>query len=138
MGSTVIPCLRYQDVHAAIDWLQRCFGFHQRLLVPNKNGGVAHAELVLGDGMVMLGSHADDASGQFMAPPQRVGGMQTQTAWVQVPDADDVYARVVDSGATIVQEIDDAPFGGRVFACRDPEGHVWHVGTYDPWASATQ
>ena len=136
MGSTLIPCLRYQDAHAAIDWLCRNFGFQKRTLIPNRNGGVAHAELVLGDGMVMLGSHVDDRLAGLIVPPDRVGGVQTQTTWVQVADADDVYARVVDSGARVVQEIDDAPFGGRSFACRDPEGHVWHVGTWDAWASA--
>ncbi|WP_020651505.1 VOC family protein [Massilia niastensis] len=133
MSSTVIPCLRYRDAPAAIDWLCRCLGFEQRLVVPGKSCAVAHAELVLGGGMVMLGSHADDRFAQLIVPPERIGGVQTQTTWVQVNDADEIYARVVESGARIVQEIDDAPFGGRVFACRDPEGHVWHVGTYDPW-----
>ena len=136
MGSTLIPCLRYQDAYGAIDWLCRCFGFQKRNVIPSKNGGVAHAELVLGDGMVMLGSHLDDRLGELIVPPGRVGGVQTQTTWVQVADADEVYARVVDSGATVVQEIDDASFGGRTFACRDPEGHVWHVGTWNAWTSS--
>ena len=135
MSSTVVPCLRYQDAPAAIDWLCHCLGFEQRLVVPNKSGSIAHAELVLGGGMVMLGSQIDDAHGQVLTTPAKVGGLQTQTSWVRVQDADDVYARVVNSGADIVEAIDDAPYGGRGFTCRDPEGHVWHVGTYDPWKS---
>jgi uncharacterized glyoxalase superfamily protein PhnB len=133
MSSTVIPCLRYRDAPAAMAWLGRCFGFEQRLVVPNKSGGIAHAELTLGSGMVMLGSEADDAYGQVLTTPSKLGGLQTQTVWVQVANADDVYVRVVESGADIVEPIEDAPYGGRVFACRDPEGHVWHVGTYVPW-----
>jgi uncharacterized glyoxalase superfamily protein PhnB len=50
-----------------------------------------------------------------------------------VPDADEVYARVKRSGAEIVLDIIDQSYGGRGFTCRDPEGHIWNVGTYDPW-----
>jgi uncharacterized glyoxalase superfamily protein PhnB len=49
-------------------------------------------------------------------------------------DADAIYARAKDAGATIVEDIECKPYGGRGFACLDPEGHIWHVGTYDPWA----
>ena len=136
MSSTVIPCLRYRDAPAAMSWLCWCFGFEQRLVVPNRSGGIAHAELVLGGGMVMLGSEADDAYGQVLTTPSKQGGLQTQTTWVRVDNADEVYSRVVDSGATIVQAIDDAAEGGRKFACRDLEGHVWQVGTYDAWTTS--
>lgn len=134
MSSTAIPCLRYRDAYAAIDWLCQCFGFRQHLVVPNRNGGVGHAELTLDGGMIMLGSQADDEYGQLLVTPDQAGGKQTQTTCLVVADADEIYNRVVASGARIVQEIDDAPYGGRVFACRDPEGHVWHIGTYNPWA----
>jgi uncharacterized glyoxalase superfamily protein PhnB len=52
-----------------------------------------------------------------------------------VKDADEVYARAKAAGAEMVEVIEDKPFGGRGFACLDPEGHIWHVGTYDPWAN---
>lgn len=135
MGSTVIPCLRYRDAYAAIDWLCHCFGFRQHLVVPNRNGGVGHAELELNGGMLMLGSVADDEYGQLLVEPGKVGGLQTQTICLVVDNADELYGRVVAKGATIVTEIGDAPYGGRMFACRDPEGHVWHIGTYDPWTA---
>lgn len=137
MSSTVVPCLRYRDAPAVIDWLCSNLGFEKRLVVPGKNGGVSHAELTLGDGMVMIGTEADDEHGQLLTTPDKTGGLQTQTIWIRVQDADDLYARVVDSGADIVKAIDDAPYGGREFACRDPEGHVWNVGTYDPWQAAS-
>lgn len=137
MSSTVVPCLRYRDAPAVIDWLCSNLGFEKRLVVPGKNGGVSHAELTLGDGMVMIGTEADDEYGQLLTTPDKTGGLQTQTIWIRVQDADDLYARVVDSGADIVKAIDDAPYGGREFACRDPEGHVWNVGTYDPWQAAS-
>lgn len=137
MSSTVVPCLRYRDAPAVIDWLCSNLGFEKRLVVPGKSGGVSHAELTLGDGMVMIGTEADDAYGQLLTTPDKTGGLQTQTIWIRVRDADDLYARVVDSGADVVKAIDDAPYGGREFACRDPEGHVWNVGTYDPWKAAS-
>lgn len=134
MGSTVVPCLRYRDAHALIEWLCSNFGFDKRLVIPGKNGTVSHAELTLGDGMVMIGTELDDAYGQLLTTPDKTGGLQTQTVWIRVDDADTLYARVVESGADIVQQIGDVSQGGRAFACRDPEGHVWQVGTYDPWA----
>lgn len=134
MGSTVVPCLRYRDAHALIEWLCSNVGFDKRLVIPGKNGTVSHAELTLGDGMVMIGTELDDAYGQLLTTPDKTGGLQTQTVWIRVDDADTLYARVVESGADIVQQIGDVSQGGRAFACRDPEGHVWQVGTYDPWA----
>ena len=132
MSSTVVPCLRYRDTPAIIEWLRSNFGFEQRLVIPGRNGEISHAELTLGDGMVMIGTHADDAYGQLLRTPEQAGGL-TQTIWIRVDDADTVYSRVVESGAAIVMKIDDVPQGGRAFACRDPEGHLWQVGTYDPW-----
>jgi len=135
MSSTVVPCLRYRDAPAVIEWLCSNLGFEKRLLIPGKDNAIGHAELTLGDGMVMVGSELDDAYGQLLTTPGKTGGLQTETIWIRVDDADTVYARVVESGADIVQIIDDVAQGGRAFACRDPEGHVWQVGTYDPWAA---
>ena len=51
-----------------------------------------------------------------------------------VPDADAVHARVVAAGAAVTIPIADADYGGRGFSCFDLEGHLWNVGSYDPWA----
>jgi uncharacterized glyoxalase superfamily protein PhnB len=136
MGSTVIPTLRYRDAHAAIDRLCAVFGFTRHLVVPDDAGGVAHAQLVLGPGMLMLGSARDDAFGRLQKPPDDVGGVGTQSPYVVVPDPDAVLARATAAGFTVVREIRDEDFGGRAFSCRDPEGHLWNVGSFDPWAEA--
>lgn len=86
--------------------------------------------------MVMIGTHAEDDYGRLLATPAQAGGLLTQTIWLHVDDADAVHARIRTSGALITQPIGDAPQGGRAFACRDPEGHLWQVGTYDPWGAA--
>lgn len=131
--TTVIPCMRYRDAPAAIDWLCRVFGFERQLVVPNPDGTIAHSQLRLGGGMIMLGSVVDSPFGRLMRQPDEIGGAETQSAYVIVPDADVVYARVNAAKAEIVLDIKDEDYGGRGFTCRDLEGHLWTIGTYDPW-----
>ncbi|MES3004333.1 MAG: VOC family protein [Pseudomonadota bacterium] len=136
MPSSVIPTLRYRDALAAIDWLCRNFGFEKQLVVlTDDKRCVQHAQLVLGGGMLMLGS-ADNQSefGKHIRQPDEVGGFETQCSYVVVPDADAVYAKVKADGGQIVMDIHDEDYGGRGFSCRDPEGRLWYLGTYDPWA----
>jgi uncharacterized glyoxalase superfamily protein PhnB len=133
-GSTVIPCLRYRDAPRAIDWLCQVFGFEKQLVVPGENGAIAHAQLKSFGGMMMLGSASNEgAYGKLVVQPDEIDGAGTQTTYLIVADADAVYGRVVQAGAAIVIEIADEPYGGRGFTCRDLEGHIWSIGTYDPW-----
>lgn len=134
--STVIPCLRYRDAPAAIDWLCRAFGF-ERHAVYAEGDTVHHAQLTFGNGMIMLGS-VDNASewGLQIVQPGDVGNRQTQSPCVIVRDADAHHARAVAAGAVIVQDIADQGYGGRGYSCRDPEGHLWWFGSYDPWKDA--
>lgn len=131
--TTVIPCLRYRDAPAAIDWLCRVFGFEKQLVVPGEDGKVAHAQLSFGSGMIMVGSVVDSAFGRLMKQPDEIGGAETQTSYVIVPDADAIYTRARAARAEIVLEIKDEDYGGRGFTCRDIEGRLWTFGTYDPW-----
>ena len=89
----------------------------------------------LGGSMIMLGSARDDEFGRLQSTPAVLGGT-TQSPYMVVACADDVYARAKAAGAEIVIAIKDEDYGGRVFSCRDPEGHLWNVGTYDPWKAA--
>jgi uncharacterized glyoxalase superfamily protein PhnB len=134
--STVIPCLRYRDAPAAIDWLVRVFGFEKNLVVPDGKSGIAHAQLSLGGGMIMLGSIVDTPFGRHLKQPDEVGGIETQSAYLVVADADKVLARALAAGSKIVIAIKDEDYGGRGFACRDLEDHMWSVGSYDPWAAS--
>ena len=65
--------------------------------------------------------------------PDEIGGVETQSAYVIVDDADAIYASAKAAGAEILLDIRDADYGGRGFTCRDLEGHMWSFGTYDPW-----
>jgi uncharacterized glyoxalase superfamily protein PhnB len=134
--TTVVPCVSYRDAPAAIEWLCKVFGFEKHLVVPGENNTITHAQLSFGNGMVMLGSAERPGSefGKLMKQPDEIGGAQTQTIYVVVPDADAVYARVRRAEAEIIVDIKDEDYGGRGFTCRDLERHVWSFGTYDPFA----
>ncbi len=132
-GAKIIPTMRYADAVAAIDWLCRAFGFEKHLVVPGEGGTIVHAQLVLDDGMIMVGSVRDDDFGVLQRPPNMLGGIGTQSAYIVVDDADAHYERAVAAGAEIVLDIEDQDHGGRAYSCRDPEGHLWNFGTYNPW-----
>jgi uncharacterized glyoxalase superfamily protein PhnB len=133
MPANIIPTLRYQDAPAAIDWLCKAFGFEKHLVVPDETGGIAHAQLTLGRGMIMLGSARDDDFGRLQKPPREVGGVGTQSAYVVVADVDAHHARATSAGAKVAHPLEDKDYGGRGYSCFDPEGHVWSFGSYDPW-----
>ena len=133
--STVVPSLLYHDAPAAIEWLCRAFGFEKRLVVPGSDGTIAHAQLVFGNGMIMLCSAESFEFGDILRSPRDVGGVGTCEPCVCVVDANAHQAQAIAAGAEVVSPLEDKPYGGRGYSCRDPEGHVWHFGTYDPWAS---
>jgi uncharacterized glyoxalase superfamily protein PhnB len=131
--STVIPGLRYRDAQAAIDWFCKVFGFEQNAVYKAPDGSIAHAQLTLGGGMIMLGSVKEDEHSHSFKSPEELGGVETSSVYIVVPDADAAFARAVAAGATVVRPPNDPPYGGREFAVKDPEGHSWTAGTYDPW-----
>lgn len=135
-AATVIPTIRYNDAAAAIVWLCEAFGFEKHFVVPGEDGTIVHAQLVFGNGMVMLGSARASEFDNLQKPPGALGGAVSQSPYIVVDDVDKHYARAVAAGAEIVIEIKDEDYGGRDYSCRDPEGHIWNFGSYDPWISA--
>jgi uncharacterized glyoxalase superfamily protein PhnB len=136
-GSAIIPGLRYDDAHAAIEWLVRMFGFTKKAVYEGPNNTVAHAELTLGGGMLMLGSASNGgASAKFWIDLKETGGRETAALYVVVSDDEcvQIFERVKNEGVEIVQELTSPAHGGKSFGCRDPEGHIWWVGSYNPWA----
>ncbi|MDD5036448.1 MAG: VOC family protein [Methylococcaceae bacterium] len=133
--ATVIPCLRYRDAPAAIEWLCAAFGFEKQAVYPNDDGTIAHAQLSFGNGMIMLGSVHEKGGewGKWIKQPDEIDGAETQSAYLVVADADLIYERAKSAGAKIVLEIKDEDHGGRGFSCLDLEGRLWNFGTYDPW-----
>ena len=134
-ASTIMPALRYKDAPAAIEWLCKVFGFERHAVYPGPDNTVGHAELTLNGGMIMLGSAKDDEYGRGFRSPSELGNVETRGAYIVVNDADAVYARAKAAGGTIVRELQNTDYGSREFGVKDPEGHSWSVGTYNPWAS---
>jgi uncharacterized glyoxalase superfamily protein PhnB len=125
--------LRYRDVAAASDWLCTAFGFQRHFVATSETGAVHFAQLTFGSAMLMLTSVHGTGLNRYIKQPDEIGGAETQSCYLLVSDADAHCARARSSGAEIIFDIQDDDFGGRSYACRDPEGHIWNFGTYDPW-----
>jgi uncharacterized glyoxalase superfamily protein PhnB len=136
--SAIIPSLRYRNALAAIDWLIQAFGFEkQAVFLGPDNTTVMHAQLTFGNGMIMLGSVNNGGEyGNLMVQPDEIGLRETKGIYLVVPDADKVHATAKAAGAEMVLDIRDMDYGGRAFTCRDLEGHLWSIGTYDPFAAS--
>ena len=135
-GSTLIPSLRYKDAHAAITWLENAFGFVRQAVYEGPNNTVAHAQLVHGSGMLMLGSASNPSPVEGLtAAPAEIGNRVTSTPYLVVPDCTPVYASAKAAGAEVLMELRTMDYGGQSFTVRDPEGFAWSVGEYNPWTS---
>jgi uncharacterized glyoxalase superfamily protein PhnB len=117
-GSTIVPILVYEDVGRAIDWLCDTCGFTERLRAATPDGSVVHAQLIFGDGAVMLGRQG----GEFR-PPRRDEVSQYVT--VHVENVDQHFEHASQRSALILKPPTDMPFGERQYTVEDPEGHRW-------------
>jgi uncharacterized glyoxalase superfamily protein PhnB len=122
---TFYPVLKYEDGKGAIDFLERAFGFDRHAVHDGESGDVAHAELKLGDQVVMLGSTSEGEE-RFNQ------GAGRQSLYVVVDDPDALHDRAKEAGASIERELTDQDYGSREFTARDPEGNLWSFGTYRP------
>jgi len=122
---SIYPVLKYDDAHAAIEFLERAFGFERLQVHEGESGDVAHAELRFGDEVVMFGSTGE-------GDPRFNQGVGRTTVYLVVGDPDALHERAKGAGAEIVMEPTDQDYGSRDFAARDPEGNIWSFGTYRP------
>ena len=123
--ASVRPAVFYQDPKAAIRWLEEAFGFELVMLIETPDGALAHSELSLGDGLIMVGNewHPDTKS------PRSIGGKNTQFLHLHIEtDIEAHCERARAAGAEIMQAPETQFYGDRTYRCRDPEGHIWTVG----------
>jgi uncharacterized glyoxalase superfamily protein PhnB len=128
MKPDIFPVLRYQDGHAAIEWLGRAFGFEKHVVFDGPDGSVAHAELRFGPGVVGL------SSGR--STPDNPWSQVRQGIYVCLDEVDAVHDRAKAAGADIFSPLKDQDYGSREFGARDLEGHLWSFGTYKMAAGA--
>jgi uncharacterized glyoxalase superfamily protein PhnB len=124
MSATISVILSYDDAPAAIDFLERAFGFERGAVYTNDDGAVQHAEVWHRGSCIMLGT---SGAGSADVTPRGQG-----RAYVAVEDADAHHARAAGAGAEIVSGLTDQDYGSRDYAARDPEGNLWSFGTYLP------
>jgi uncharacterized glyoxalase superfamily protein PhnB len=122
---TVFPTLTYDDADAALEFLTKAFGAQEHAVYRDEAGTIQHAEVRLGNGMVMFGA----ARGEVTATHGAGGGI-----YVVVTDPDGQCAQARSADAEIVRDLHDEPYGSREFSARDREGNTWHFGTYQPFA----
>jgi uncharacterized glyoxalase superfamily protein PhnB len=121
----IYPVLIYEDGPAAIDFLEKAFGFERSAVHDGENGAIAHAELRFGSELVMLSS-ATEGDQQFN---QARGNY---SLYLVVDDPDGHHDRAKRAGAEIVRGLRDEDYGSRGYTARDPEGNLWSFGTYQP------
>jgi uncharacterized glyoxalase superfamily protein PhnB len=120
MPQTVFPCITFRDAHASIDWLERALGAEQVAVHEDDEGRVAHAEIRIGESVVMAG---DERAGSRATPPG------VSVVYVVVPDADAAYERARSAGADVTEPVDQ-DYGSRDVTVTDPDGNRWSLGTY--------
>ncbi|WP_328746097.1 VOC family protein [Streptomyces sp. NBC_00285] len=124
---SIYPTLRYADARAAIRQLTEAFGFTELAVYEGEDGLVAHAELVQGNGAVMLGSKGTSSAYDKVMKDAGPSGV-----YVVVDDVDAHHRRAVEHGAEILMPPTDQDYGSRDYMARDAEGNVWSFGTYAP------
>jgi uncharacterized glyoxalase superfamily protein PhnB len=122
---SIYPVLKYSDAHAAIDFLERAFGFQRHAVHEGEAGAIVHGELRFGDQVVMVSSAG-------AGNPLYDQGLGRTTVYVAVDEVDTLHDTAKGAGAEIVLAPTDQDYGSRDFSARDPEGNIWSFGTYRP------
>jgi uncharacterized glyoxalase superfamily protein PhnB len=123
--SALGSALFYKDAFAALDWLEKAFGFERTMVITDKDGNLGHSEMRFGDGYIMIGGEWID----YVASPASIGGKNTQSIHVHLAAGIEAHCeRARAAGAVILQEPADQFYGDRTYRAKDPEGHVWTFG----------
>ena len=122
------PIIAYDDAPAAIAWLQRVFAFVPVLVMTGETGEIGHAELRLGNGVIMPTSsqRTPDPENPWSQP------LATQGLYVAMDNVDAHFDHAVRAGAEIVQPLADTDYGSREDSARDLDGNLWSFGAYRP------
>jgi uncharacterized glyoxalase superfamily protein PhnB len=123
---TITPFMTVRDAARAIEFYKQAFGAKERGVMKGPEGKVMHAELVIGDSIIML---ADEFPEFGSLSPQSTGGSGTGLH-IYIEDVDSAFDRAVKAGATVEMPVADMFWGDRYGKLRDPFGHKWSIGTH--------
>jgi PhnB protein len=122
----VIPYLAVDGAAAAIDFYSKVLGAKERLRMGGPDGKIGHAELDIGDSVVML---ADTFEGMGQPDPKSMGGTPV-SVMVYVEDVDAVFKTAIANGAKEQRPVENQFYGDRAGSFEDPFGHIWFVATH--------
>jgi uncharacterized glyoxalase superfamily protein PhnB len=128
--SILIPAVRYRRLPEAIDWLCSALGFEKQSIVRRENGAIALASLRFAESFVLVGPAQGTDFDTLMLQPDELGGRTTQVCYLVVADPAAHCAKAKAAGAEVIFEL--RRDRDSTYTCRDPEGHIWSFGTYDP------
>jgi PhnB protein len=123
---TITPYLAVEDAAEAIEFYQRAFGAKERGRMLGPDGKIAHAEIEVGDSLIMLSDPFPQASTK---PPKELGGISS-SLFVYSEDVDAAVKKAVDAGATVTMPVEDMFWGDRFGSVQDPFGHQWSIATH--------
>jgi PhnB protein len=123
---TATPYLAVDDAAEALEYYKKAFGAKERGRMEAPDGKIGHAEIQIGDSLVMLSDPFPQASTRT---PKELGGT-TASVFLYVEDVDAVVKRAVDAGAIVKTEVEDQFWGDRFGTIEDPFGHIWSVATH--------
>jgi PhnB protein len=124
--STLTAYLAVDNASEAIDFYKRAFGAKERVRMDAPNGLIGHAEVEIGDSLIMFADPFPQASTKS---PKELGGA-TASFLLYVEDVDAAVKKAVDAGGTILMEPEDQFWGDRLGSVTDPFGHVWQIATH--------
>lgn len=127
----VVPTIIYRDPTAMVEWLCDTFDFRRHHIVKAENGEVKHAELTFGESMITVISIQHSPFEKLVVHPDQMAGAETQTCYLIVPDVEAHHARAKANNAGIIFDVSFEQ-GGHGYVCKDPEGHLWMFGNYNP------
>ena len=122
----VMPYLSVDNAAGAIEFYSEVFGAKERMRMPSPDGRIGHAELQIGDSVIML---ADEFPEMGVRGPKSIGGTPV-TLSVYVEDVDRVFDLAIKSGATSLQPVQNQFYGDRSGQFEDPFGHRWSVASH--------
>jgi PhnB protein len=123
----VIPYLSVQGGSDAIEFYTQVLGATERMRMPAPDGKIGHAELEIGDSVIMLADEFPDMGAN--KSPKTIGGTPV-TVMVYVEDVDAVYQKALDNGASAINKVEDQFYGDRSGSFEDPFGHHWYVASH--------
>ena len=124
--ASITPYLMVRGAVQAIEFYKNVFGAKERLRMPLPEGRVAHAEIEIGNSVIML---ADECPESISKSPLTMGGTPV-SIHLYVPDCDTVFARALAAGATQIRPLANQFYGDRSGLFSDPFGHIWNVATH--------